>query len=167
LDPILNVRLIHDFSDLTLTAALNGRVSEINLQLTGDPGNYTPGQLLGFFLGGEPGGDPADATKNAAAGAGASIGGQLLFSRVNKYLPVKVDVLGYEVATDSTSAAYKVGTWISHNLFVAYHPHPNPLPDENANEALFEYYFGRHWFLQGVFGDREYDTTDLLRRWRW
>ncbi len=171
-DPILNVRLTHDFSDLTLTAALNGRVSEVNLQLTGDPGSYTPGQLLGFFLGGEPGGDPADATKNAAAGAGVSIGSQLLFSRVNKYSPVKVDVLGYEAASDTTSAAYKVGTWISHNLFVAYHPHPNPLPDENANEALFEYYFGRHifggtLFLQGVYGDREYDTTDLLWRTRW
>ncbi len=172
LDPRLDIRLVHDFTDLTLTAQLSGRASAVNLALSGTPAIYSPTQLYGFFLGGEPGGDPSDATKNAAVGASASVGSALLFSGIGKYLPFKPDTLGYQAATDTTSATVKAGIWISNNFFAQGNHHIDPLPDENSNEAQFEYYFRRHLlggtlFLQGVYGDRNYDTTDLLWRTRW
>ena len=167
LDPLLDFRLVHDFTDLTLTAELTGRVRTVNLALSGTPAIYSPTQLYGFFLGGEPGGDPSDATKNAAANASLSVGSSLLFSGIGKFLPFKPDTLGYQAATGTTSAEVKAGIWISRNFFVQGNHHIDPLPDENSNEAQFEYYFGRHWFVQGVYGDPGYDTTDLLWRTRW
>src|SRR5262249_22375518 len=73
LDPLLDIRIVHDFSEVSLTADVHGRSSAPDLALSSDPGIYSDSQLLGFFMGGEPGGDPSSASRDAAAGAGASV----------------------------------------------------------------------------------------------
>jgi autotransporter translocation and assembly factor TamB len=166
-DPMLNVRLIHDFTDVTLMADVSGRASKPDLALSSDPGIYTQGQLLGFFLGGEPGGDPSSASRDAATGAGASVLSSAVGKRLNKVLPVKLDVLTYEAGTSTSSGAVRAGTWISRKLFVAYRGHPEARPDENANEGEIEYYLPHNWILQGTAGDRGIGGGDMVHRWRW
>jgi hypothetical protein len=167
LDPELNVRIMHDFPDVTLVADIHGRASAPDLALSSDPNVYTEGQLLGFFLGGEPGGDPSSASRDAATGAGASVLSTKLGAKLKKVLPVRIDVLTYEAATSSSSGAIRAGVWLGRKLFVQYRGHPEARPDENANELGFEYYLPHNWFLQWTAGDRQVDAADLLHRWRW
>ena len=42
---------------------------------------------------------------------------------MKKALPVDIDVLAYESASATSSAAVTVGTWITHTLFLAYRQH--------------------------------------------
>src|SRR5207248_4945131 len=97
-----------------------GRSSRPDLALSSDPGMYTPSQLLGFFLGGEPGGDPSTASRDAAAGAGASVLSTKLGNKVKRVLPVRVSVLSYDAGTSTTSGSVRAGFWIGRNLFVQY-----------------------------------------------
>ena len=99
LDPELNVRIVHDFQDVTLIAEVHGRAASPEMALSSDPNVYSDSQLLGFFLGGEPGGDPSTASKDAAAGAGAAVLSTKLGARLKHVLPVHLDVLSYEAAT--------------------------------------------------------------------
>ncbi len=168
LDPLLDLSLVHDFQDVSLTADVHGRASAPDLALSSDPSIYTPGQLLGFFLGGEPGGDPASASLDAATGAGASVLSTKVGAEVRKHIPlVKLDVLSYEAGTSTTSGSVRAGIWINHKLFVQYRNRPEHRPDENGNEGDIEYYLPRNWLLQGVVGDQDVDGLDLLHRWRW
>ncbi len=165
--PLLDVRLLHDFQDVTLVADLKGRATQPDLQLSADPNVYSQDQLLGFFLGGEPGGDPSTASRDAAAGASASFLSTKVGARIKHVLPVKLDVLTYEAGTSTSSGAVRAGLWLSRKLLFQYKGHPEARPDENANEANFEYYLPHNWFLQWTIGDRDIDGADLLHRWRW
>jgi hypothetical protein len=165
--PQLNVRLLHDFQDVTLVADVKGRATQLDLQLSADPNVYTQDQLLGFFLGGEPGGDPSTASRDAAAGASASFLSTKVGAKIKHVLPVKIDVLTYEAGTSTSSGAVRAGIWLNRKLLFQYKGHPEARPDENANEADFEYYLPHNWFLQWTIGDRDIDGADLLHRWRW
>jgi hypothetical protein len=165
--PELDVRLVHDFQDVTLRADIQGRALAPDLALSADPNIYSQDQLLGFFLGGEPGGDPSSASRDAAAGASASFLSTKVGSRIKHVLPVKLDVLTYEAGTSTSSGAVRAGIWLGRKLFFQYRGHPEARPDENANEASFEYYLPHNWFLQWTVGDRDIDGADLLHRWRW
>jgi hypothetical protein len=167
LDPELNVRIMHDFPDVTLIADVHGRASSPDFHMSSDPGVYSEGQLLGFFLGGEPSGDPSNASRDAAAGAGASVLSTKLGAKLRRVLPVRIDVLSYETATATSSEAIRAGTWFTHKLFFQYVGHPEARPDENANEGDFKYYLPHNWFLEWTLGDRNVDNADLLHRWRW
>ncbi len=166
-DAQLDLRLVHDFAAVTLVADVGGRISNPGLVLSSEPGSYTEGQLLGFFLGGEPGGDPNSQTKDAGLGAGTSILSQKIGRAANKVLPVQIDVFNCAAATGTTSAACTVGKWISAKLFVAYKQHLEAKPDENALEGQVEYYLRHDILLEGNIGDRSYDGLDLLWRHRW
>jgi len=166
-DPILDVRLTHDYPDVTTLTDVHGRVSKPDLTLSADPGTYTQGQLLGFLLGGDPGGDPANATGQAAAGAGSSLLSSKVGAVVNKRLPVKINVIRYEPATATTSAAVTVGSWATHDLFIAARQHIEARTDENASEGLIQYYLLRRVLLDLTVGDRSYDGIDLIWRKSW
>lgn len=168
-DPMLDVRITHDFPEITTVTEVHGRMSKPELVLSSQPSTYSQAELLGFLLGGEPSGDPnaAPSARNKVEGAGASFVANQIGGYVKKALPVDIDVLKYESASATTSAAVKVGTWITQTLFLAYRQHLSARPDENAGEAEVEYWIRRRLMVQGTVGDRGYDGVDLLWRRRW
>lgn len=168
-DPVLDIRITHDFPEVTTVTEVRGRMTKPELTMTSDPAQYSQAELLGFLLGGEPGGDPemAPSATERVAGAGASFVGNKIGGYVKKALPVDVDVLRYEAATATSSAAVTVGTWITDSLFLAYRRHLEARPDENAGEGELEYWIRRRLVLEGVVGDRGVNGLDLLWRRRW
>lgn len=169
LDPVLDVRIMHDFREVTTITEVRGRMSKPELILSSEPAQYTQAELLGFLLGGEPGGDPENAptTTQRVAGAGASFIGNKVGGYVKKALPVDIDVLRYEAASSTSSAAVTVGTWVTDSLFLAYRRHLEARPDENAGEGEVEYWLRRRLVLEAVAGDRGIHWVDLLWRRRW
>ena len=168
LDPLLDVRITHDFPDVTTITQVRGRVSAPELVMSADPGTYSQGQLLGFLLGGDPGGDPQNSNAtDKVEGAGASFIANQIGGYVKKALPIDIDVLRYEAASATGSAAVTVGTWVTHTLFLAYKQHLGARPDENASEGNLEYWLTRRLMLDGTAGDRGYNGLDLLWRKRY
>ncbi len=168
IDPLLDLRIIHDFPDVTTVTAVRGRVSKPELVMSSDPPIYSQSQLLGFLLGGEPNGDPQQGgAREVATNAGASFIANKLGGYVKKALPVDIDVVRYEAATASESAAVTVGTWVTRSLFVAYRRRLESRPDENANEAEAEYWLSRRVMLEGTTGDHGVSGLDLLWRKRY
>lgn len=167
-DPLLDLRIAHDFAEVTTITTVRGRLSKPELMMSSDPGTYSQGQLLGFLLGGEPSGDPAGTSaRDKASDAGASFVSNKLSGYVKKALPVDIDVLRYEGANASRSAAVTIGTWLTKSLFLAYRRHLEARPDENAGEGQIEYWMSRRVSVEAVAGDRGYNGVDLLWRKRY
>lgn len=167
-DPLLDVRLSHDFTDVVTTTTIRGRFSHPDIAMSSSPSVYTQGQLLGFLLGGEPQGDPRDvAARDRATNAGASLISNEIGTYVRGALPLKIDVIRYNSGSPESSAAVTAGTWITHDLFLAYRRHLEARPDENANESDLEYWLTHHLSVEGTAGDRGYDGIDLLWRTRY
>jgi hypothetical protein len=168
-DPRLDVRITHDFPDVTTITEVRGRMSKPELTLSSEPGTYSQAELLGFLLGGEPGGDPemAPSAEQRVANAGASFLANKVGGYVKKALPVDVDVLRYEASSSTESARVTVGTWITDTLFLAYRHHLEARPDENTGEGEIEYWIQRRLVVEGVVGDRGVNGADLLWRRRW
>jgi hypothetical protein len=166
-DPVLDIRLIHDFPELTLYASVRGRLSKPILDLTSEPGTYSQGQLLSFLLGGAPGADPGSEVQSAATGVASSLLSQKAGKFMGKFMPVDFDVMRFEAATAGKSAAVTIGKWLTRKLFVAYRRHLDARPDENAGEGELEYYLGKRVLIEATVGDRGYHGADLLwlRRW--
>jgi len=167
-DPMLDVRITHDFAEVTTITDVRGRLSAPELTMSSDPGTYSQGQLLGVLLGGDPGGDPQSSPSGGRiADAGTSLVAGKLSGYVRQILPINIDVLRYETASASNSSAVTVGTWLTHELFVAYRRHLETRPDENTGEGEVEYWLSRRIVLEGTAGDRGYDGVDLLWRLRY
>ncbi|HSR96303.1 MAG TPA: translocation/assembly module TamB domain-containing protein [Kofleriaceae bacterium] len=167
LDPLLDVRITHEFAEVTTITEIRGRASAPELMMSSDPGTYSQGQLLGFLLGGDPTGDPqSGAATDKVADAGASLIANKLGGYVKKALPIDVDVLRYESASASGSAAVTVGSWISHSLFLAYRQHLAARPDENIGEGQLEYWLSRRVVIEGTAGNYS-QGVDLLWRKRY
>ncbi|MEO8841661.1 MAG: translocation/assembly module TamB domain-containing protein [Kofleriaceae bacterium] len=167
-DPNLEIRITHDFPDVTTVTEVRGRLSKPDLALSSDPGGYSQSELLGFLLGGEPGGDPQSASaRDKAAQVGSSIVANQIGGYVKKALPFDLDVIRYEAATATSSAAITVGSWITHTLFFSFSQHMNARADENSGEGTLEYWFTRRLELELTAGDRNYDGADLLWRKRY
>ncbi len=167
-DPLLDLLIIHDFADVSTITQVRGRLSRPELLMGSNPGIYSQGQLLGFLLGGEPDGNPQDGSaRDKATAAGTSFVANKLGGYVKKALPVDIDVLRYEAASSTSSAAVTVGTWISRSLFVAVRQHLQSRVDQNLSEAEIEYWLSRRLSVQGTSGDRGYTGVDLLWRKRY
>ena len=166
IDPMLDIEMQHDFSQLSMTVDIHGRLSDPELGLTSQPGNYTEGQLLGFLLGGTPGGAGQD-SREALTGAASTVASQTVGGFVTRRLPVKIDVLRFEPATSSSSAAFAVGKWINQRLLVLIRSRIEPREDENRGETEIEYWLGRRILLDAVGGDRGVLGLDLLWTKRW
>ncbi len=166
IDPILDIELVYDFPEVTTITEVRGRLSKPKLIMRSNPGTYSQGQLLGFLLGGEPTGEPGDA-RDRATSAGTSFVANQIGGYVKKALPIDIDVLRYEAATASSSAAITVGTWLRHGLFLAYRQRLEARPDENSGEGELEYWLSRRVVIEAVVGDRNKDSVDLLWRKRY
>jgi hypothetical protein len=168
LDPRLDIRIVHEFPELTLNLDVTGRASDPVPKPSGSPAQYTEGQLYGFLAGGEPGGDPNSQAREAAAGAGSSLLSGTLRKELKKVAPLRFfDVLGYVPATAATSAFVREGKWLSRKLYTESRQHLEARPDENGVEGALEYYFLPNFLGQVTAGDRNYDGADLLWRKRW
>ena len=167
-DPVLDVVITHDFPEVTTTTQVRGRLSKPELIMSSDPAIYSQGQLLGFLLGGEPNGDPqSGSAREQATSAGASFVANKIGGYVRNALPIDIDVLRYEAASASESAAVTVGTWLTRSLFLAYRRHLEARPNENAGQGEIEYWISRRVMVEGVVGDRGYNGVDLLWRKRY
>jgi autotransporter translocation and assembly factor TamB len=168
LDPLLDIRVTHEFPEFTTVTEVRGRLSKPELTMSSDPGTYSQGQLLGFLLGGDPGGDPrTSGMSSTVTDAGTSLVANKLGSYVRGALPIDIDVLRYEAATASSGPAVVVGTWLTHSLFVAYRQHLEPDSEENHAEGEIEYWLSRRLVVEGTAGDRGYHGLDLLWRLRY
>ena len=166
-DPSLDLRLAHEFPQLTLYADVRGRVSKPELELSSEPGTYSEGQLLSFLLGGTPGADPGQEVQSAATGVASTLLSKKLGGYVEKVLPVELDVLRFEASTASSSAAVTIGKWLTRKLFLAYRRRLEARADENAGEAELEFWLGRNVLIEATAGDRGYHGADLLWLKRW
>jgi autotransporter translocation and assembly factor TamB len=166
-DPVIDVRITHDFPDVTTVTQVHGRLTKPELTMSSNPGIYSQGQLLGFLLGGEPRDDPAGSLKDSASGAGSSLVGAKIGDYVRKALPIDLDVLRYETATSTSSGTITIGTWLTRRLFLGYRTRPAARPDENFAEGQVEYWLSRRLVVEGAGGDRGYSGLDLLWRKRY
>jgi len=166
LDPIIDMKITHDFPDVTTITHVRGRLSKPELIMSSNPGTYSQGQLLGFLLGGEPHGEAGEVADRATA-TGASLVANKLTGYLEKALPIDLDVLRYEHSTATTSAALTLGSWITRNLFIAYRQHLDARFDENSGEGAIEYWLSRRLVVEGKVGDRGYNGVDLLWRKRY
>lgn len=169
IDPLLNIRVIRDLDNLTVACEVTGRVSKPIVNFTSDTGGYSQGDLLAFFLGGQPGADRGEvgqAAASAAAGLASSIASQKLNDKLLKRWNIKLD-FHYDPATASSSEAFGFSHWFGRNLYVEGRQHPEARPDENANEMYGEYHLGNNTLLEGEIGDRGYAGSDLVHRWHW
>ena len=169
-DGLLDLKLAHDFPDVTMFVRFAGRLSELSGQepeFSSQPGVYTPGQLLGFFLGGEPGGDPSKQTREAAVGFGAALASSRIGKKLKKYLPINIDVLRCDPGATSSSASCTLGTWVTRKVFLSYKQRLEGRYDENSYEGAVEWHFLPSWELDLSGGDRNYYGGDVLWRRRW
>ncbi|MCW5802220.1 MAG: translocation/assembly module TamB domain-containing protein, partial [Deltaproteobacteria bacterium] len=167
-DPRLDIRIVHDFSDVTTVTEVGGRLSKPRLNLSASPSIYTETQLLGFLLGGEPGGDPSSASAGERiTSTGASLVANTLGSYLRRALPFEVDVLRYEAETVRSSAALTVGSWLTGSLFFAFRQHLDTRPDENSSEGTVQYWLTLRTQIEATIGDRGFDGVDILWRKRW
>jgi hypothetical protein len=168
LDPLLDAVITHDFPEVTTITSVRGRLSKPELIMSSDPSIYSQSQLLGFLLGGEPNGEPATGNaRDRVTSAGTSLIANQIGGYFKDALPFNLDVLRYEAATASSSAAFTVGTWLSRSLFVSYRRRFEARADENTGEAEAEYWLTRRVMVEGTLGDRGYSGLDLLWRKRY
>jgi translocation and assembly module TamB len=163
IDPLLDIKVIRELSDVTIAAEVTGRLSKYRLELTSDTGSYSQGELLAMFAGGSSGGDGE--LGQAAATAGAGYLSSLLTSKLGKALPLDLK-LNYTRGGSTSSDAVGVSRWITRNLYLEARTHPEARPDENANEGIIEYHLGP-FLLQGDAGDRGYAGVDFGGRIDW
>jgi hypothetical protein len=172
LDPLLEIQVARDLGSINVAVDVGGRASAPTVVFTSDTGSYSQGELLAYFVGGQPGGDRGEVGQ-AAIQAGAGVASQFLSKRLNKglekILPIKLDIdMRYEAATSTNSEAIGFGKQLGEDTYLEYRQHVEARPDENANEGMIEYRI-RHtdWRLRGEIGDRNYDSGEIEHRWHW
>ncbi|MDQ3337043.1 MAG: translocation/assembly module TamB domain-containing protein [Myxococcota bacterium] len=166
IDPLLGIRLVHEFPELTLTADLVGRASKKEIRMSGTPALYSQDQLFAFFLGGDPSGDASSATRDAASSVGSALVSAKLARQAKKVLPFRIDTFNCDAGTSASSSGCKLGRWLTQNWFVAYKQRLEPRADENPQEVQLQYYFKKNWVLEGA-GFLERFGGDVLWRKRW
>ena len=165
-DPVIDLQLKHDFSQLSLMVSAYGRASNAKLRFSSDPAIYSEAQLLGFFLGGTPGSD-RDSTPDAANSVAAAVASQTLGSLITRQLPVRIDVLAYQPQTLSSSGSLVAGRWITEKLLLLVRSRSDPRTLENSTEGELQYWLRRGLLLDGVAGDKGTFGLDLLWNRRW
>jgi TamB, inner membrane protein subunit of TAM complex len=166
IDPVIDLQIKHDFSQLTLMASAYGRASNAKLRFSSDPATYSEAQLLGFFLGGNPG-SGRDSTPDAANSVAAAVASQTLGSLITRQLPVRIDVLAYQPQTLSSSGSLVAGRWLTEKLLLLVRSRSDPRPLENSAEGELQYWLRRGLLLDGVAGDKGTFGLDLLWNRRW
>jgi uncharacterized protein involved in outer membrane biogenesis len=167
-NPGLDIRVAHQFPEVTVYIDVGGRVSNPTVTFASDSGQYDQAQLLGMVLGGdassggggETGADPTDKAANAAAGLVAN---QVAGVIRKAGLPVDVLRVGSDPEAGSSGLnVVTVGKWLTDRLFVAFRVRNlEGESDKNQGEGTFQHFFTRDWMWEGVVGPQE-NSIDLL-----
>ncbi len=173
IDPFIDLKLSHRFPELTLGVEVTGQLSDPKFppapRFTADQGNYTEDQLAGFFLGADPGGGAQ--AGDVARGAGSSLVSQAIAKRLKNVLPERLRVLDYigcETTSSNNGGSCSAGKRFAKGRFYVSLKHRlAPLPNENPEELLAQYYLSTEWFIEGSGGTGSIIGTDLLWRRRW
>jgi translocation and assembly module TamB len=164
INPQLDIRLAHEFRELTLYIDVGGTLEEPTLALSTDRGSYDQAQLIGWVLGGNPD-DPA-VGKQPLDQKALGMASNLVLGQVQKLVKsaLPVDVLAVKVGegADSQTTRFEVGKWLTTDLFLGYIYRMNAPDEKNLNEAQIEYRLGRRWLLEAFFGDRGVAGADVI-----
>lgn len=166
IDPRLDIEMSHEFPDMTMTVSISGHLTDPKIDFASSSGAYTQGQMFGFLLGGTPGSAGQD-SRSQLTGAATSVASQTVGGFLTRKLPVKLDVLRFEPATSSSSAAFAAGKWITEKLMVLIRSRVAAREDENRGETEIEYWLGRRVMLDAAGGDRGVLGLDLLWTRSW
>jgi len=162
-NPHLDIRLAHEFHELTLFIDVGGTLEEPTLDLSTDRGSYDQAQLIGWVLGGNPD-DPAVGKQpldQQALGMASNLVLGQVQQLVKKALPVDVLAVKVGEGSDTQTTRFEVGKWLTTDLFLGYIYRMNAPEDKNLNEAQVEYRLGRRWLLEAFFGDRGVAGADI------
>jgi hypothetical protein len=168
-DPYFNIRLTHEYTDITTHVRVKGRPSQIESltpELTSEPGTYSQGQLFGFLLGGNPSADAGSANTGAAAGVGSAIASQQIKSRVlskNK-VTKQLDVVRCDPGVGSTGTSCTLGKYVTENFFVGVVYRTISLINENTVETQGQYNISTHWLLSLIGGGTAQGGDVLYRK---
>src|SRR5437762_1016239 len=136
----------HEFPEMTMNVFITGNLNEPKLDFASSSSAYTQGQMFGYLLGGTPSRGGED-SRTALTGAATTVASQTVGGFLTRKLPVKLDVLRFEPATASSSAAFAFGKWITDNLMVLVRSRIGAREDENRGETEVEYWVGRRVLL--------------------
>lgn len=175
IDPTIDLQLTHRFPELTLRVSVQGRLSDADFptaRFTADQGTYSEAELFGFFLGGDPGGTTATQAQDAAKGAGSSLLSRFVAQQLKELLPenrfLRFDVLACEPGASNTGGSCTVGRrFFDGRLYISLKHRLAPLPNENGEEVLGQFYLSTEWFLEATGGTSNIIGADLLWRRRW
>jgi hypothetical protein len=164
-EPNLEIRIAHDFPEVTVYVDVSGTPGEPKIALSSEPAVYSENQLLSFVLGATPGGAADEASQEVGAtgvGVAASLVAQRVLPVLNQIPGVDIDVLQYEQGNDERASVLTVGKWITRKILLAYRARPAALENENRNEAQLEYWFNRNLVFEIYGGDVGAFGGDLL-----
>ncbi|HEY4178352.1 MAG TPA: translocation/assembly module TamB domain-containing protein [Kofleriaceae bacterium] len=168
-DPYFNIRLTHEYSDITTHVRVKGRPSEIDSltpELTSEPGTYSQGQLFGFLLGGNPSADAGSANQSASYGVGSAIASSQIKSRVlsKNSVTKQIDVLRCDPGIGSTGTSCTLGKYVTENFFVGVVYRTISLINENTVETQGQYTISTHWLLSLIGGGTAQGGDVLYRK---
>ena len=170
LDPVLDVRILRDLDTLVVTADVGGRASKPEVTFSSDSGSYSQGDLAAMFVGGQPGGDRNEVGQ-AAAAAAAGYASTLFTKKLNKLLPVHLDLeLRYEAATATSSDSFDVAHPLGADTYFEYRHLLDPRPDENIDEGILEHHLNQNWSTRFSLGHSSLEWNgggEIQRRWHW
>jgi hypothetical protein len=164
-EPNLEIRIAHDFPEVTVYVDVSGTPGEPRIALSSEPAVYSENQLLSFVLGATPGAAADEASQEVGAtgvGVAASLVAQRVLPVLNKLPGVDIDVLQFEQGNDERASVLTVGKWITRKILLAYRARPAALENENRNEAQLEYWFNRNLVFEIYGGDVGAFGGDLL-----
>jgi len=156
-NPRVDVRLRHEFSDLSFQVIIRGTAEAPDLEFRGSPARFSQTELLTIFMGTDPqdlGKDDNRTMEQQAVGAVAGFLVGKLQDELGKALPI--DTLDVELGDTSAGGAgtrVTLGKWITRKLFLAYrYKFEADTEHENDNEAVVQYRFLPGWMVEVVLG---------------
>lgn len=156
-NPRVDVRLRHEFSDLSFQVIIRGTAEAPDLEFQGSPARFSQTELLTIFMGTDPqdlGKDDNRTVEQQAVGAVAGFLVGKLQDELGKALPI--DTLDVELGDTSAGGAgtrVTLGKWITRKLFLAYrYKFEADTEHENDNEAVVQYRFLPGWMVEVVLG---------------
>ncbi len=165
-NPRVNVRLRHEFDDLSFSVAIRGEADAPDLQFSASPARFSQSELLTIFLGTDPAdlGKQDDRTmEQQAVGAMAGFLVGQLQDKLGRALPIDtLDVELGDVAAGGAGTRVTLGKWITRKLFLAYrYKFEADIQQENDNESVVQYRFLPGWMVEVVLGLTRQDAELL------
>lgn len=167
INPSLDLKLRHDFEELSLGILATGELADPKIDFNADPSGYDQTTLLAIFLGQSPAQhENEQGLRDNAIAALSTLAANKLQDALSPLLPIDIDVVRVE-KTDNDGELYTVGEWLSDRWFVAWRHRSLAEDLENNNEVESRYKLSKRWSLEGKYGDRDAGGVDMLWTKRW